>query len=248
MKEEEEEEGEEEEEEGGGGRKEEEEKKKEEEEEEQEEQEEEEEDDDARSYTSDIRSYVMLMAKKSNVWSKRNHAEMRDWGTILELMRKRVGFSDSDEAYRFAARRFVAIQHVKSPTLILEQVKRLLNKERHKKTKDVEKTELADAVDAAFEAVKQYTKSAAATRFLTELHCEHLNELLLFALVVQSLSEEEICSEESSNVESGKDDDEEEEEEEEQNTSRGISGSTNRYNHIPRNMSDPITSTTMFTI
>eukprot|EP00808_Paulinella_micropora_P012322 g8177.t1 len=76
---------------------------------------------DARSYTSDIRSYVMLMAKKSNVWSKRNHAEMRDWGTILELMRKRVGFSDSDEAYRFAARRFVAIQHVKSPTLILEQ-------------------------------------------------------------------------------------------------------------------------------
>eukprot|EP00808_Paulinella_micropora_P004996 g11186.t1 len=34
---------------------------------------------------------------------------MRDWGTILELMRKRVGFSDSDEAYSFAAMRFVAL-------------------------------------------------------------------------------------------------------------------------------------------
>eukprot|EP00808_Paulinella_micropora_P015580 g21632.t1 len=64
---------------------------------------------DARSYTGDLRGYVMLMAKKGNVWSKRNHAEMRDWGTILELMRKRVGFSDSDDAYRFAARRFVAL-------------------------------------------------------------------------------------------------------------------------------------------
>eukprot|EP00808_Paulinella_micropora_P008024 g4504.t1 len=42
---------------------------------------------DARSYTGDLRGYVMLMAKKGNVWSKRNHAEMRDWGTILELMR-----------------------------------------------------------------------------------------------------------------------------------------------------------------
>eukprot|EP00808_Paulinella_micropora_P022026 g56248.t1 len=64
---------------------------------------------DARSYTGDLRGYVILMAKKGNVWSKRNHAEMRDWGTILELIRKRVCFSDSDEAYRFAARRFVAL-------------------------------------------------------------------------------------------------------------------------------------------
>eukprot|EP00808_Paulinella_micropora_P006270 g16607.t1 len=64
---------------------------------------------DARSYTCDLRGYVMLMAKKCNVWSKRNHAEMRDWGTILELMRKRVGFSDSNKAYRFAARRFDAL-------------------------------------------------------------------------------------------------------------------------------------------
>eukprot|EP00808_Paulinella_micropora_P012995 g57481.t1 len=63
---------------------------------------------DARSYIGDLRGYVMLMAKKGNVWSKRNHAEMRDWGTIIELMRKRVGFSNS-EAYRFAARRFVAL-------------------------------------------------------------------------------------------------------------------------------------------
>eukprot|EP00808_Paulinella_micropora_P000947 g62779.t1 len=34
---------------------------------------------------------------------------MRDWCIILELMRKRVDFSDSDDAYSFAARPFVAL-------------------------------------------------------------------------------------------------------------------------------------------